>query len=711
MIDGKMKASVDLEITNFKAKAKEAQQEIGRLEKEIIDLRKQKLVDPNNLAEQARLNREIKANSIALKENRIALRESNSEIRSRTTALKQATVAQTQFRNQAGASNSVALEFNRIIQDAPFGIIGIGNNLQQLAGNFSALRASAGGTGAAISGALASIISPANLVLLGISAVTSAFTAYQLGVFDSKEETKEFKSEADLLKESLDNLLGSLSAVNSARLEGTKSAQDEMVELELLNSVLTDTTKSEFERSRVFNLLLDKYPRIIGNMTEEKALAEGLGDAYGVIVGAILERAEATAIEEKLTELLKTRLDLLQQEQSQTSFQNKQFAERNALLAKQAEALAKVNAADTPQSERNQALRDYSDASAALDKLNQEFSLLSIVAGKSSDELGKNQFQIDSLKNRYLDLNQTLISLLDPIKKGSEAGAEGFKMTRDEVGRLIEDLKTFRENYNRIRKETMDTNFFATMTVETGESEFRRNMNLGQLPIPSIDGLRAQIDTLTQLRDALKITDVTGIEKYNVQIGLLQEKLKQLTGDQELVTQTTTITKALSDAFGAMAQQISASLNISNDSLKAFVGTLLTQTPKIIGAIYKTVAANRAAVGENVRLSLKQALANGIVTGTEGAKALGPIGLALLPVFVGGAMALISGAFRKAGVNAPGGGVGSTASRTASNNSAGTSIGGMGQAFNPFGDMQLRTVIRGTNIELLLERVSQERRA
>jgi len=467
MIDGKMKASVDLEITNFKAKAKEAQQEIGRLEKEIIDLRKQKLVDPNNLAEQARLNREIKANSIALKENRIALRESNAEIRSRTTALKQATVAQTQFRNQAGASNSVALEFNRIIQDAPFGIIGIGNNLQQLAGNFSVLRASAGGTGAAISGALASIISPANLVLLGISAVTSAFTAYQLGVFDSKEETKEF-----------------------------------MVELELLNSVLTDTTKSEFERSRVFNLLLDKYPRIIGNMTEEKALAEGLGDAYGVIVGAILERAEATAIEEKLTELLKTRLDLLQQEQSQTSFQNKQFAERNALLAKQAEALAKVNAADTPQSERNQALRDYSDASAALDKLNQEFSLLSIVAGKSSDELGKNQFQIDSLKNRYLDLNQTLISLLDPIKKGSEAGAEGFKMTRDEVGRLIEDLKTFRENYNRIRKETMDTNFFATMTVETGESEFRRNMNLGQLPIPSIDGLRAQIDTLTQLRDA-----------------------------------------------------------------------------------------------------------------------------------------------------------------------------------------------------------------
>src|SRR5690606_19533302 len=33
-------------------------------------------------------------------------------------------------------SNTVAMEFNRIIQDAPFGMMGIGNNVQQLAGNF-----------------------------------------------------------------------------------------------------------------------------------------------------------------------------------------------------------------------------------------------------------------------------------------------------------------------------------------------------------------------------------------------------------------------------------------------------------------------------------------------------------------------------------------------------------------------------------------------
>ena len=35
--------------------------------------------------------------------------------------------------------NSVGIDFARVIQDAPFGIIGVGNNIQQLAQSFSGL--------------------------------------------------------------------------------------------------------------------------------------------------------------------------------------------------------------------------------------------------------------------------------------------------------------------------------------------------------------------------------------------------------------------------------------------------------------------------------------------------------------------------------------------------------------------------------------------
>ena len=52
----------------------------------------------------------------------------------------QTTAPQVQKLTQATSGyNSVGTDFARIIQDAPFGIIGIGNNITQLAGSFQVL--------------------------------------------------------------------------------------------------------------------------------------------------------------------------------------------------------------------------------------------------------------------------------------------------------------------------------------------------------------------------------------------------------------------------------------------------------------------------------------------------------------------------------------------------------------------------------------------
>src|SRR5690606_13914521 len=75
-------------------------------------------------------------------------------------------------------SNTVALEFNRIIQDAPFGMMGIGNNLQQLSANFSNLSENAGGSVPAIKAAFSAMVTGPNLALLAISALTAGITAY-----------------------------------------------------------------------------------------------------------------------------------------------------------------------------------------------------------------------------------------------------------------------------------------------------------------------------------------------------------------------------------------------------------------------------------------------------------------------------------------------------------------------------------------------------
>jgi len=108
-------------------------------------------------------------------------------------------------------ANGVAIEFSRIIQDAPFGIIGVGNNIQQLTANFAQVSRAAGGAGAAIKASLTALISPANLLVLGISAVTSGLTLYAMSARSAKPEIealeKAQESFNDTLKET-DRLLG-----------------------------------------------------------------------------------------------------------------------------------------------------------------------------------------------------------------------------------------------------------------------------------------------------------------------------------------------------------------------------------------------------------------------------------------------------------------------------------------------------------------------
>jgi hypothetical protein len=114
------------------------------------------------------------------------------------------------FRVSAGAANGSAIAFNRIIQDAPFGIIGVGNNIQQFAEQLSALRVTTGSTSSALSTFFGSLLTKSNLIVLGISAVTAAFTAYQLGVFDTKKEVDELTKAQEDFNESLKDTNGLL---------------------------------------------------------------------------------------------------------------------------------------------------------------------------------------------------------------------------------------------------------------------------------------------------------------------------------------------------------------------------------------------------------------------------------------------------------------------------------------------------------------------
>jgi predicted nucleic acid-binding Zn-ribbon protein len=185
--------------------------------------------------------------------------------------------------------NSIGIEFSRIIQDAPFGIIGIGNNIQQLAGNFQQLRNTSTSTGAALKTAFASIISPTNLLVLGISTLTSVLTVLSMkGFFKTKESVEDAEKALNDYRKSLDD-------VRKASLEGEISAQKEIQNFGLLKSQAENANIPLNKRIEAVNKLQKEYPEYLSSLTQEQILTGNVSGAYDRLTKSLLETAKARA--------------------------------------------------------------------------------------------------------------------------------------------------------------------------------------------------------------------------------------------------------------------------------------------------------------------------------------------------------------------------------------------------------------------------------
>src|SRR6478609_581408 len=74
-----------------------------------------------------------------------------------------------------GSATQALTNFNRVVQDAPFGIIGIANNIDPLVQSFQKLKAESGSTGAAIKSLVATVGGPTGVLFL-FSALSTAAT-------------------------------------------------------------------------------------------------------------------------------------------------------------------------------------------------------------------------------------------------------------------------------------------------------------------------------------------------------------------------------------------------------------------------------------------------------------------------------------------------------------------------------------------------------
>jgi hypothetical protein len=220
--------------------------------------------------------------------------------------------------------NSVGIDFARIVQDAPFGIIGVGNNIQQLAGSFQVLKNQTGSTSGALKQAFASIFSSGNALVLGISVLTSVFTVLQMkGFFKTEESAKS-------LDEALKKYQETLTGVSAATLKGAQDAQKEIVALKSLELQATNTNLSTEQRTKAVNELQRLYPDYFGNLTKEQILNGNVGNAYALVTANLLAKAKAQAASNQIAQ---NGIDLLRIETKLEEQRSKRLLETSAAQA------------------------------------------------------------------------------------------------------------------------------------------------------------------------------------------------------------------------------------------------------------------------------------------------------------------------------------------------------------------------------------------
>ena len=169
-----------------------------------------------------------------------------------------------------GSSSAAAMNFSRVIQDLPFGFMGIQNNLTQLIP----------GIGAAG---------------IAFSALTAAITFSQVGLTYWTKKSKDAKAAADEFL--------------TVTREANKNAAQEVVNSRLLYQAATNTANAMDARLRAAKELQKEWPSTFANYTAEEIALGKAKKGYDNLTAAIVANARAKAAQNKITELTAQLLD------------------------------------------------------------------------------------------------------------------------------------------------------------------------------------------------------------------------------------------------------------------------------------------------------------------------------------------------------------------------------------------------------------------
>ena len=252
--------------------------EISKVEKELKKLESQKQTNVKLGIDTANLDKSISS--------------TKSKLDGLKSSLNTTSVAANTFNKATANGSNTLTQFSRIAQDAPFGIMGIGNNLTATAESFANLSRSAGGATNALKAVGSSLLGGGG-VLLAISLVTTGLTYMS-------QSGLTVGDVFDKLTGKFDENAQSMSKMNE---EAVKSSSEQITSFKALLSTARDVNLSMKDRLTAVGELQKQYPAYFGNLSQEQILNGNVTGAVKELTNALIAKAKASAYSSKIADL------------------------------------------------------------------------------------------------------------------------------------------------------------------------------------------------------------------------------------------------------------------------------------------------------------------------------------------------------------------------------------------------------------------------
>lgn len=483
-------------------------------------------------------------------------------------------------------------QFSRIAQDAPFGIMGIGNNITATVEAFGNLQKSTGSTGSALK-AMASSILGSGGILLAVSLVTTALTYMSQNGITVGDVFKKLTGTFDKARQ----------AAQELNVEAVKGSQEQISTMNAYVAVASNVNLSMSDRLVAVKKLQSEYPAYFGNLTQEQILNGNVATAIRGATQALIAKAKAAASVEKVVQLAE------EEEKLQNEINNAiaQTAKQYKLTKKEAFDYAVV---------MNKQLRGQIDLLGELEKGN----------AKNLSSAERTALATVRTVPGFNDARKALMSLRDEQDKYTDS-------VNKNIAAQIK-LETSVPKTGKKEKQTVRPKIEAIPELTIAKSTDDQNDKI------LADFRDILSEDLTKLKtEPIKLNIPLQAVASGSEFEAYAAKLKQAKEDTQIFAD------ASGAAVNALAGDLASSLATGNAALDAFVGSVIQGLAEVAAAQLAGLIAKSAVTGVSLTLDAAQSTGNAITAATETAAATGPAAAFVLPALVGAAIGFIAAAF------------------------------------------------------------------